>query len=123
MHLNKHTETIVNTATTYTSTGTVHVNGLLHMIRYERSTSAPISSTADLTIKTKNSVITLLDSLAIGGASFNKIIRSSVVNTTNATISGVAGFIPVVEDVINITIAKCTSINQTGTFHFFFEGN
>lgn len=122
MYLRKYTETIINTASTYTSTGTVQVNGLLHMIRYERSTSAPISSTADLTIKTKNMATTLIDSLAIGGASWNKVIRSSVVNTTNATISGVAGQIPVVDDLINITLSKCTSTGQTGAFYLIFEG-
>jgi len=122
MYLRKYTETIVNTATTYTSTGTVQVNGLLHMIRYERSTSAPISSTADLTIKTKNMQTTLIDSLAIGSASWNKIIRSAVVNTTNAAFASVGGHVPVVDDLVNITLSKCTSTGQAGTFYLIFEG-
>lgn len=116
----KHSITITTTtAATVTAYSTSYVKGVVLMVDYKRSTSAPISSTADLSITTKDSSCSVLTSLVVGAASFHTAPRLTIVNTTNGAISNEGGLIPVDDERIAVAVTNSSAAAQTGTFYIY----
>lgn len=107
-------------ATAYTARP---MNGLIHAVEYVRGSASQLSSTATLTIKGSVTGNIILDSLAVGGASFFKYVReNTVVDTTNGAVTTVACMVPVVDERVSVAVGDTTGNNLSGTFNIFLEG-
>tara|TARA_Y100000310_G_scaffold339769_1_gene433503 strand:- start:584 stop:979 length:396 start_codon:yes stop_codon:yes gene_type:complete len=105
------------------------VRGLVHSIHYVKAASGSLSSTATLAITTESSSQSILNSLAVGAASFHKFPRlATVVDSTNGTLSPTTGGgdfaekIPISNERIKLVVAATSVAAQTGTYHIYIEG-
>tara|TARA_Y100000310_G_C20411449_1_gene682193 strand:- start:208 stop:582 length:375 start_codon:yes stop_codon:yes gene_type:complete len=96
-------------------------NGVVHAVEYVKSTSAAISSTATLSVKSEVTQHDILTSLAVGAASFVKYPRGTVVDTTNGALAAYDK-VPVSGERVELTIAASSVAAQAGTFHVYVEG-
>lgn len=118
----KYTVTVSATASTKTCYTTEILNGYVHAIRYVKSTSGPLSSTADLDIQGTTSGISVLTSLAVGSASFTKYPRVACVNSTNGALTWYDR-IPIHEETLKISVSKTTAGANNGTFYIYMDGS
>jgi hypothetical protein len=121
MRITKYTASVTTTTSSTDNFYTEVANGSIRAVQYVRSTSSPISSTADLSITGEVSGINILTSLSVGAASFIKVPMGTAVNTTNGSITAFMA-VPVAEERIKVSVSESTAASLTGTFNIYVEG-